>query len=95
MARFDVAASDRAACFVMKRVVHGIGHVNTISIQNMKPERKTAIVQLRLRPELKKAAEAAARADQRSLTGLIEKLLADHLETPSQQPTRPSAEPRP
>jgi len=36
-------------------------------------------VQLRLRPSLKKAAEAAASEDGRSLTGFIEKLLTDFL----------------
>jgi hypothetical protein len=42
-------------------------------------EIKSAIVQLRLRPSLKQAAERAAADDQRSLTSLIEKLLTDHL----------------
>jgi hypothetical protein len=42
-------------------------------------ETKTAIVQLRLQPSLKKAAEKAATDDSRSLTSLIEKLLTDHL----------------
>jgi hypothetical protein len=42
-------------------------------------ETKTATVQLRMRPSLKGAAERAAAADQRSLTGFIEKLLIDHL----------------
>jgi hypothetical protein len=41
-------------------------------------ETKTAPVNLRLRPSLKAAAEKAAAEDQRSLTGLIEKLLADY-----------------
>ncbi|WP_198365119.1 hypothetical protein [Roseomonas sp. KE0001] len=40
---------------------------------------KTAQVNLRLLPEMKAAAEKAASDDQRSLTSLIEKLLADHL----------------
>ena len=44
-----------------------------------KKETKTAIVQLRLKPSLKEAAERAAEADHRSLTGLIEKLLADYV----------------
>jgi hypothetical protein len=39
---------------------------------------KTAQVNLRLRPELKAAAEEAAKADQRSLTSLVEKLLTDY-----------------
>lgn len=44
----------------------------------MANETKTAQVNLRLHPSLKAAAEKAAAADHRSLTGLIEKLLADH-----------------
>lgn len=40
---------------------------------------KTAQVNLRLKPELKAAAEEAARADNRSLTSLIETLLLSHL----------------
>jgi hypothetical protein len=42
-------------------------------------ENKTSIVQLRIRPSLKDAAEKAAADDQRSLTSLIEKLLTDFL----------------
>jgi hypothetical protein len=45
----------------------------------MADERKTVQVNLRLQPSLKEAAEKAAADDRRSLTGLIEKLLADHL----------------
>jgi hypothetical protein len=44
----------------------------------MPDELKTAQVNLRLAPSLKKAAEKAAAADHRSLTSLIEKLLADY-----------------
>jgi hypothetical protein len=40
---------------------------------------KTAQVNLRIRPELKEAAERAATEDQRTLTSLVEKLLMDHL----------------
>ena len=40
---------------------------------------KTAQVNLRLEPKLKAAAERAAAKDHRSLTSLVEKLLADHL----------------
>jgi hypothetical protein len=40
---------------------------------------KTAQVNLKIMPELKAAAERAAREDQRTLTSLIEKLLTDHL----------------
>jgi hypothetical protein len=42
---------------------------------------KTAQVNLRLEPALKKAVEKAAEADRRSLTSLVEKLLVDHLRT--------------
>jgi hypothetical protein len=40
---------------------------------------KTAQVNLRMDPKLKALADKAARDDQRSLTSLIEKLLADYL----------------
>lgn len=40
---------------------------------------KTAQVNLRLEPGLKEAAEQAAADDHRSLTSLVEKLLADYL----------------
>lgn len=40
---------------------------------------KTAQVNLRVDPKLKALADKAAREDQRSLTSLIEKLLADYL----------------
>jgi len=39
---------------------------------------KKAITNLRIRPELKRAAEAAAKDDNRTLTSLIEWLIADH-----------------
>ena len=45
----------------------------------MSREAKTAQVNLRLQPSLKEAAEKAAADDRRSLTALIEKLLADYL----------------
>jgi hypothetical protein len=41
---------------------------------------KTAQVNLRIKPQLKAAAEKAAADDQRSLTSLIEKLLTDYLQ---------------
>ncbi len=37
------------------------------------------MLNLRIEPSLKEAAEKAAAADHRSLTSLIEKLLAEHL----------------
>jgi hypothetical protein len=54
----------------------------------MAKETKTAVVQLRLRPSLKQAAEQAAADDQRSLTSLIEKLLTDHLSRRKESPGR-------
>jgi hypothetical protein len=47
----------------------------------MSEESKTSQVNLRLQPALKKAAEKAAAQDHRSLTSLIEKLIADHVRT--------------
>lgn len=41
--------------------------------------RKTGILNLRIDPVLKEAAYQAAADDQRSLTGLVEKLLRDYL----------------
>ena len=45
----------------------------------MPAESKNAQVNMRLQPSLKAAAEKAAADDHRSLTSLIEKLLADYL----------------
>jgi hypothetical protein len=45
----------------------------------MVKRRKTAQVNLRISPELKASAARAAKADQRSLTSLMEKLLTDYL----------------
>jgi hypothetical protein len=44
----------------------------------MPEELKTAQVNLRLQPALKAAAEEAAKADHRSLTSLVEKLLTEY-----------------
>ena len=41
---------------------------------------KTATLNLRIDPALKQAADKAAADDRRSLTNLIENLLADHLQ---------------
>jgi hypothetical protein len=51
-------------------------------------ELKSAQVNLRLQPSLKAAAEKAAADDHRSLTSLIEKLLADHLRKKGYLPKR-------
>jgi hypothetical protein len=45
----------------------------------MATEKKTAIVQLRLPPSLKEAAQKAAVDDQRSLTSFVERTLTDFL----------------
>jgi hypothetical protein len=50
----------------------------------MKLSPRNAQVNLRISEDLKKAAEAAAEADNRSLTSLIEKLLLDHLRATGQ-----------
>lgn len=41
---------------------------------------KTAQIAIRIDPKLKEDAERAATEDHRSLTSLIEKLLADHIQ---------------
>ena len=48
-------------------------------------ELKTAQVNLRLEPSLKAAAEQAAKADRRSLTSYIEKLIEDDLRAKDRQ----------
>lgn len=46
-----------------------------------RPKTKTAIVQLRVPPQLKAAAEVAAEREHRSLTGFIEVLILNHCKT--------------
>jgi hypothetical protein len=55
--------------------------------------RKTALVNLRMPPSLKAAAQRAAADDRRSLTSLIEKLLVEYLRSNS-SPAQESARPR-
>ena len=43
-----------------------------------RPKTKTAIVQLRVPPQLKAAAEVAAKREHRSLTGFIEVQILNH-----------------
>jgi hypothetical protein len=50
---------------------------------------KTANLNLRLNPQLKEIASMAAADDQRSLTSLIEKLLADYLRAKGYLPAGP------
>ena len=76
---FGFFAISVAPCIVLRISVqsHNVMRLS-IRVQYM-TETKNAIVQLRIRPSLKEAAERAATDDQRSLTSLIEKLLADFL----------------
>lgn len=46
-----------------------------------RPRTKTALLQMRVAPQLKAAAEVAAERDHRSLTGLIEVLILNHCES--------------
>lgn len=60
----------------------------------MTSEMKTAQVNLRVSPSLKAAAQKAAADDHRSLTSLIEKLLADYVRMQeSKESRRPSDAP--
>lgn len=43
------------------------------------PKKKTATLNLRIDPALKKAVALAAVADRRTVTSLVEKLLQDHV----------------
>lgn len=45
---------------------------------------RTKLINMRVSEEFKAAAEDAAKADRRSLTGLIEKLVLDHIEARAQ-----------
>lgn len=51
----------------------------TFSMKSMNhPSKKTAILALRLDPEIKAAASVAAQRDHRTLTALVEVLILDH-----------------
>jgi hypothetical protein len=63
--------------------------VNTFSV-HMANETKSAVVQLRMAPSLKAAAEKAAADDHRSLTSLVEKLLTDHIRDIGASPRKPA-----
>ncbi len=70
----------RAACHVMRITLQfQFSVVNTNAAHMPATETKTALLQMRVQPTLKAAAEKAAAEDQRSLTSLIEKLLSDFL----------------
>lgn len=56
-----------------------------------RPRVKTAIMTLRVDPEIKAAAEIAAAQDRRSLTNLVEVLLVNHCKTLSLYPLPDSA----
>jgi hypothetical protein len=65
----------------------------------MAPRLKTAPLNIYVSPELKAAAMRAAKADQRSLTSLVEKLLTDYCSAtgylPREEPARPKRKPKP
>lgn len=46
-----------------------------------KPKTKTAVMTMRVSPQIKAAAEIAAERDHRSLTSLIEVLILNHCKT--------------
>lgn len=47
-------------------------------MQRRRPRVKTADLNIRISPRLKEAARKAAEMDQRTLSGLIERLLTEH-----------------
>jgi hypothetical protein len=47
-------------------------------MQRRRPRVKTADLNIRISPRLKEAARKAAEKDQRTLSGLIERLLTEH-----------------
>jgi len=49
---------------------------------------RTVLINLRVSQDFKAAAERAAKADNRSLTGFIEKLVLDHLEATAKRGKR-------
>jgi hypothetical protein len=53
--------------------------------ENMK--KKTAVVSIRVEPELKKALEAAAEDDSRSVASMLEKLMRDGLKASGHLPS--------
>lgn len=73
------AAPLRPVAFVSRCKYYVFTQVTSRQCLYMGGRIKTAQVNLRIRPELKEAAERAASEDQRSLTSLVEKLLTDYL----------------
>lgn len=59
-----------------------------------RPRTKTAIMTLRVAPEIKAAAQVAADNDRRSLTNLIEVLLVKHCKEHNLYPPEPMKEVR-
>jgi len=53
-------------------------HIRTDAMPRGKPKTKTAVMTLRVSPQVKAAAELAAERDHRSVTSLIEVLILDH-----------------
>lgn len=74
----EPVAAGSLACYVLRMYLHP-PDLSIHSQYKMAEENKTSVVQLRISPSLKAAAQKAASDDQRSLTSLIEKLLTDFL----------------
>jgi hypothetical protein len=55
-----------------------------------RPRKKTAVMNLRVDPRVKAAAERAAEHDNRSVTSLVEVLILDYCRTHSISPEDPS-----
>lgn len=60
-----------------------------------KPKTKTAVMTLRVSPQIKAAAERAAERDHRSVTSLIEVLILKHCKTLDIDPETPEPEETP
>ena len=79
---FDVVEGGAAVCGLLRAaIVYTTSHRPRTSHCLYMPHKrnKTAKVNLRLEPALKRAAEEAAALDHRSLTSLVEKLLSDYI----------------
>lgn len=60
-----------------------------------KPKTKTAVMTMRVAPQVKAAAEVAAERDHRSVTSLIEVLILNHCKTLNIDPKKISTEETP
>ena len=58
-----------------------------------RPKKKTAVMTLRVDPQIKHAAELAAERDNRSLTSLVEVLILNHCKQVNIDPFTPTDKP--